>query len=267
MIWLLLRSLVSTFETRRSLALENLALRQQLAVLQRSVKRPRLSNLGSSRQGRNPAGESPAVPIARFRHVAIPRPMLGNQMGIAWRKRPGRPARRIRSGGCNRGVEQVWEPEHKGMTAAPRRAPSLKLHCGDYFGVPSLSHLRRGRCPSGRNGRSTEGAQRGTGPSSYTRIAEITSGRAIYQQGLATTCKDPSSRRKLETEGGIWSGAWARMSDEGGVMFSEATLDVAPAGGNAPGRAKEPWGLGGLATRRYPDTVPGRAVSPSRTSS
>ncbi len=45
MIWLLLRSLVSTFETRRSLALENLALRQQLAVLQRSVRRPRLSNL------------------------------------------------------------------------------------------------------------------------------------------------------------------------------------------------------------------------------
>ena len=36
---------VSTFKTRRSLALENLALRQQLAVLQRSVKRPRLSNL------------------------------------------------------------------------------------------------------------------------------------------------------------------------------------------------------------------------------
>ena len=34
-------------------------------------------------------------------------------------------------------------------------------------------------------------------------------------------------------------------------MFSEATHDVAPAGGNAPGRAKEPWGLGGLATRRY----------------
>ncbi len=45
MIWLLLRSLVSAFETRRSLALENLALRQQLAVQKRSVKRPRLSNL------------------------------------------------------------------------------------------------------------------------------------------------------------------------------------------------------------------------------
>ena len=32
-------------ETRRSLALENLALRQQLAVLHHSVKRPRLSDV------------------------------------------------------------------------------------------------------------------------------------------------------------------------------------------------------------------------------
>ena len=45
MIWLLSRSLISALRTRRSLALENLALRQRLAVLDRSVKRPRLSDL------------------------------------------------------------------------------------------------------------------------------------------------------------------------------------------------------------------------------
>ena len=45
MISLLLGSLVSALKARQSLALENLALRQQLAVLQRSVKRPRLSNV------------------------------------------------------------------------------------------------------------------------------------------------------------------------------------------------------------------------------
>ena len=45
MISSLLHSLVSAFKTRRSLALENLALRQQLAVLQRSAKRPRVSNV------------------------------------------------------------------------------------------------------------------------------------------------------------------------------------------------------------------------------
>jgi hypothetical protein len=39
-------------------------------------------------------------------------------------------------------------------------------------------------------------------PSTYTRVAEIMSGRAISQQGLATTCKDP------ETEGNhrLWEG-------------------------------------------------------------
>jgi len=34
------RCLISAFKTRRDLALENLVLRQQLAVLRRSVKRP-----------------------------------------------------------------------------------------------------------------------------------------------------------------------------------------------------------------------------------
>ena len=41
----LLGSFISAFKTRRSLALENLALRQQLAVLQRSVRRSRLTDL------------------------------------------------------------------------------------------------------------------------------------------------------------------------------------------------------------------------------
>jgi len=39
----LLRTLVSVFQTQRSLALENLALRQQLALLNATTKRPRLS--------------------------------------------------------------------------------------------------------------------------------------------------------------------------------------------------------------------------------
>ncbi len=42
MISTLLRTLFSVLGTHRKLALENLALRQQIAVLQRSVKRPRL---------------------------------------------------------------------------------------------------------------------------------------------------------------------------------------------------------------------------------
>ena len=45
MISSFVRALLSAVKTRHELALENLALRQQLAILRRSVKRPRLSDL------------------------------------------------------------------------------------------------------------------------------------------------------------------------------------------------------------------------------
>ncbi len=45
MISSFVRALVSAFKARRELALENVALRQQLVVLRRSVKRPRLLNV------------------------------------------------------------------------------------------------------------------------------------------------------------------------------------------------------------------------------
>jgi hypothetical protein len=47
-----------------------------------------LSRRGS-RQCPNPAGESPVMSVARFRHVAIPQVMLGNHRIYAWSKRPG----------------------------------------------------------------------------------------------------------------------------------------------------------------------------------
>ena len=43
---------------------------------------------GGSRQGCNPAGESPVASISRFGCVAIPQFMQGNHMIAAWCKRP-----------------------------------------------------------------------------------------------------------------------------------------------------------------------------------
>jgi hypothetical protein len=40
--------------------------------------------------------------------------------------------------------------------------------------------------------KSTVGSWRGMDPSAHTKIAEITSGKAIFQQGLAATCEDLS---------------------------------------------------------------------------
>jgi hypothetical protein len=44
----------------------------------------------SSRQGCNPAGESPAVSVARVGYVVMPHLGAGNQPSYAWCKRPGR---------------------------------------------------------------------------------------------------------------------------------------------------------------------------------
>ena len=52
-------------------------------------------------------------------------------------------------------------------------------------------------------GKGTREASRGKGPGAYGGIAEITSGRTHVQQGLVTTCKDPSTRLIAEGEGRV----------------------------------------------------------------
>jgi len=44
----------------------------------------------SSRQGRNPVGESPTATITRFSRVAMPHSLIGNYNEYAWCIRPGR---------------------------------------------------------------------------------------------------------------------------------------------------------------------------------
>src|SRR5690625_2485747 len=109
------------------------------------------------------------------------------------------------------------------MTAASKYGSPPKLLCG---GEPA----RRTRFPWGKTGvvgqatdMSSQGARRGMGPSTYARIVEITSGRAISQQGLTATCKDLARKEESEAQGGFWSGAWARRSDDGGVTPTQAT--------------------------------------------
>ena len=78
------------------------------------------------------------------------------------------------------------------------------------------------------------------GPSTYAKMTEIMSGRTISQLGLTTTSKDPATKVRTEASGGIWSDAWARMSDEGSVTASETTLEVVLHEGNAFGRQRSP---------------------------
>ena len=77
----------------------------------------------SSRQGYIPTGESPVMSFARFRHVAMPQfiwvttcPMRGVNGLTAWKTQ-------CFCGRSKQEVQQVWEPEHNGMTAAPKYVP------------------------------------------------------------------------------------------------------------------------------------------------
>ena len=76
------------------------------------------------------------------------------------------------------------------MVAAPKYPPRVKLRCGNISRAdlldpkerPMLSGKERTEAPLSRGGVRD--------PGDCTRIAEITSGKAVMQQGLATTCKD-----------------------------------------------------------------------------
>ncbi len=78
------------------------------------------------------------------------------------------------------------------MTAAPKLRSLSKLHCRDNFACRTRLPWREAGALEVGMGTCTRETRRGMGPSAYARIAEIMSGRAIPQQGLVTTCKDPA---------------------------------------------------------------------------
>ena len=61
----------------------------------------------------------------------------------------------------------------------------------------------------------TEGTPRGKGPGDLTRIAEITSGRSVSQQGLTATCQDPllkAYKPRLREGSGLADGSVVAMT-------------------------------------------------------
>jgi len=78
------------------------------------------------------------------------------------------------------------------MTAAPKYGSLWKSHGRDTSVCRTRLPWREAGVPREVTGECPWETRRGKGPSAYARIAEIMSGRAIYQQGLATTCQDPA---------------------------------------------------------------------------
>jgi hypothetical protein len=76
-----------------------------------------------------------------------------------------------------------------------------------------------------------KGTQRTAGiwaQASREGLTEITSGRAIFQQRWRCPAKTPGRGDTPKARGGRWLGAWARLSEDGGVTPFDAMPDIAP---------------------------------------
>ena len=82
------------------------------------------------------------------------------------------------------------------MVAAPKCYPLLKSHCRDFPMSRTPLPVREADVPQEETGKSTGGEWRGTDPSTYAKIVELTSGWTIFQQGLVATCKDLPTKAK-----------------------------------------------------------------------
>jgi hypothetical protein len=197
--------------------------------------------------------------IARFRHVAMPLLGAGNQPSTAWCKRPGCPFMENRQeGACQsclqaserdpssarveRTMEGPWMRWEQSGGLASTGARTLENDCSPEIALPAeavagnirsadpLPPWGRPKPSEKKRVKASEGLRGVGGPSACARIAEITSGRAISQQGLATTCKDSSDQGRPEV--GERDLAWrmSPWSEEGGVTPSERILEILSAG-------------------------------------
>lgn len=73
-------------------------------------------------------------------------------------------------------------------------SPEITAPCrncrGENLARRTRFHLGESEVCWEESGECTSRASRGMGPSTYTKIAETTSGRSRLQQVLAATCKD-----------------------------------------------------------------------------
>lgn len=101
-----------------------------------------------------------------------------------------------RCGRSNRGGKQTRGFEHYGITAASKSLPGwncyslgiAKRRPAPKIGKAVVLREETGKCTAGAAGVGVQ--TRGE------RYAEITPGRSNFQQGFATTCKDPRYKGK-----------------------------------------------------------------------
>ncbi len=151
----------------------------------------------SGRQGRESCGvEVPVPSIARFGGLAYPMHASVTAYVLLGRKSHGRPGDNVFRGGNDLNGEQTWRPEHNEM-AAVAKVPSTQKSFGWVDAEePTCDSAGKADVVGEVTGMSTSQTAVIGARASKERHAEITSGRAISQQGLVATCKDPLTKAK-----------------------------------------------------------------------
>jgi hypothetical protein len=84
------------------------------------------------------------------------------------------------------------------MTAAPKKKPLLKLHCRDRVVSRTSSPYGEAVADREETSESTGKSLRGRGPGTYTKIAEIMSGRGQLSAGTDDNLRRPLGIRTTE---------------------------------------------------------------------
>jgi len=181
----------------------------------------------SSRQGCNPAGESPAASVARVGCEAIPQPGAGNRTGkLRGVNGPVAMEREASSVGA------IWGPSERGSPnisecLQPRNGYPVEVALRESFRSAErvISSVRP--MSSGKKRASAPMEHGGVGgPSTYVRIAEITSGTTPFSSGSRLPAKTgaQSYKQRAPENGGRAHESVGAMTVW--VMPAEVAIDV-----------------------------------------
>jgi hypothetical protein len=162
--------------------------------------------VGSSRQGWESREVKVLVPsIACIRTVSRSGACGGNEARSARMSKPRPPCGCERSGGNDLGGEQIWRPEHKGISAASKSRSAKSRVRGLKREADPLYFWERPMTRRKKQVNALRGTAVAWDQASEERFSEITSGTSRWQQGLIATCKGSSNeaqgRRRGEPEG------------------------------------------------------------------
>ena len=163
--------------------------------------------LCSGRQGHNPVSESLIVPVARFRHVAIPQLRNGNILFIARCKGPGCPVdsesqRWVQSGGlASMGARTSRN------ACSPENTPRIKLCSGIMFTSRTSQSKGEAEASWEETGKCTGEVVAGYGAEHLYKDCGDNAGNHQLPAGARSNLQRLAVYEKSKSARGFWWGA------------------------------------------------------------